>query len=371
MGGNAIFVPPIVTGVNGLPDVAVVPIFPGGRDEHFCDSQTQKYDPITSPYYHYVMSGYVSFVTLFPAVFGKGRNYCILVTCFCCYLFAVYYGGTLYDTYENIWANDGNMEDEYATQLYNHMYMITLFSPIVLSVVCIWLSNRSRKIRLFFVFFGFNICAAIVFLGQQELQTSFFESTGSLITKMALKLVGQFIITTIFMDGCWRFQKHLTLHHGVPGNIGPVLLAVGLPAITISARLMSGTAETTAQALAYEISATGAELLSANALLRGKTPGRKYWKNFTWLFSKVSNKVAIEEEVIALSEEEELKATEKKATDELIEKTRLQYCADAVIMIGVCEAVSLIQVFVYLYNNPSNLAGAVGMLAVAKTQLVM
>ena len=134
---------------------------------------------------------------------------------------------------------------------------------------------------------------------------------------------------------------------------------------------MSGTAETTAQALAYEIAATAAELIASHAFLRGFTPGLDYWNSVKDLCkSKNNNKVNVEEEV-TLSEEEELKAAENKATNELIEKTRLQFCADAVIIIGVCEAVSLLQVFVYLYNNPSNLAGAVGMRAVAKTQLVM
>ena len=139
------FVPPIVTGVNGLPDVAVVPIFPGDREEHFCDSQAQKYDPITNPYYHYMVSANVG-IALYPVVFGKGRYYCILVTCICWYVFSVYYTGTLYDTYETIWANDGNMDDKYSLQLFNQNYIFALFNQIALPVVCIWLSNRFRKI---------------------------------------------------------------------------------------------------------------------------------------------------------------------------------------------------------------------------------
>ena len=72
---------------------------------------------------------------------------------------------------------------------------------------------------------------------------------------MAVKCFGQFIINTVFVELSWQTQKHLTLHHGV-GNVGPVLLSHALPNLAISARLMSGTAETFTEVIAFEVAAT-------------------------------------------------------------------------------------------------------------------
>ena len=272
-GEDAIFDPPIVGSIDSRSEIAMVSIFPGYRDEGYCDSQAQSYDLLTNPYYHLMISGSVPYITLYPAVYGAGRYNCILVIYICYSAFSVIYGGGLYTDYEHIWANYGNMDDEYSLQLHNQFKMIVLFGPPVVSMVCIALSNRTRKVRLFFLFVGFNIFFQFVIAGgQYYLQNYFFRSAESLTKKALIKLFGQSLRNMMWIDCCWKTQKQLTLHHGV-GNIGPVLLCLALPSMTISARLMSGTAETTSRVFLYEISAILAELLSANALLKGKTLG--------------------------------------------------------------------------------------------------
>ena len=131
---------------------------------------------------------------------------------------------------------------------------------------------------------------------------------------------------------------------------------------------MSGTAETPAEAIAFEFAATIAELGAAHAFLRGTTPGLDYWNSVEGLFKKGSNKVAVEGQV--LTEEEGMKVAEDKARKELIEMTRRQFCADAVIIIAAMEGISMIFVSAYLFIMPSNLAGAAGSAAVSKAQLL-
>ena len=254
-GEDAIFDPPIVGSIDSRSEIAMVSIFPGYRDEGYCDSQAQSYDLLTNPYYHLMISGSFPYITLYPAVYGAGRYNCILVIYICYSAFSVIYGGGLYTDYEHIWANDGNMDDEYSLQLHNQFKMILLFGPPVVSMVCIALSNRTRKVRLFFLIVGYVIFTIFVGRGQYYLQEYFFRSAGSLLEKMAVKCFGQFIINTVFVELSWQTQKHLTLHHGV-GNVGPVLLSHALPSMTISARFMSGTAETFTEVIAFEVAAT-------------------------------------------------------------------------------------------------------------------
>ena len=68
--------------------------------------------------------------------------------------------------------------------------------------------------------------------------------------------------------------------------------------------------------------------------------------------------------------EEEIKAGKEITEKELIEKTRYQFCADAVNSSAVVEGNSIISVSAYLFINASNLAGALGSADVSQAQLL-
>jgi len=364
-GIDAEFPPPAYNWPEDLANITAVPLRGWRRSEYYSDSKLLPYGTLENPAYHYVASGHILFVTLFPVLFGVGPKFCILGLCLCTYATSVVYVGGLRSVVDDIDFEIGG-EDEYtrgararALAKYNDMFSYAF--PLGLMALCGVLSARKRKPVLFFFILCLFIDNRVMLTGLNAFRDHFFKAGAGLLEKVVVKGFGMGLLVSFWIEVSWQFQKHTALKCAMPRNIGVVVFVFGITYLTVNARLMTDSAETFTEACLYELSNTGAELISTHDFLRGVTPCRDYLESFKSIYRWCKGG----ENATA---EETPESIERKS---VIREMRNKFCADAVVVGGLIEASSILTVGAMLLSIPRNMAGEAGSEAVPQIQLVI
>ena len=99
----------------------------------------------------------------------------------------------------------------------------------------------------------------------------FFDPSSGQLMKFFIRMVVQTAVAVVSMELARRFSSHLSSKHGVESSNAHAMYSFQAAILTLSSRMMQGSATSLGQSLLYELSGTCAELMTADTLLRGRT----------------------------------------------------------------------------------------------------
>jgi len=144
-GPDATDQPPAYNKPSELTNVTVVPSGTGFTDLFYCNPQSRR---INSSIYIFFASGWLGQAVLILTTFGVGRYKCILIFCLVAYVATIIVcGGWLKEAF-NIFAVDGNREDEKATALSAKIEFYSVVAMLVIPIVVSFFSERRNKVKL-------------------------------------------------------------------------------------------------------------------------------------------------------------------------------------------------------------------------------
>ena len=145
----------------------------------------------------------------------------------------------------------------------------------------------------------------------------FTDAETSLLTRLLLRSVGHSIFAVLVTSFVGWFHYQLTDRLGVDPHRATIVYSSFAAFLSLVGRCMQSSAENVMQATAFELFATGAEVLTLDGMLKGLTPIQEIRTTLT------------------------CSKPDDAATGELT-GDRVVFCSDAIIMLTVSEAAALV-----------------------------